>query len=1857
MKFSFPTTRTLRRLIAASACLTLLPLAASSCVDQIGMIDRTSPDKIEKALFEGVWMYSQTTVDSPYSTSVSFTGEMNFFADNFKIIFDIQESELIAYPIVEKVDGSEKGWRVQQVRRYWDADNRDTFQEMYVGQPVAIWPIHSHFDLNRKYNTYNGAQSNELVENTSDRPWYERDYIRVDWSGQTMQPFFYQLMGGVGPLSYFAGDSKGHEADSMTADAEGGYFDYVVTTMVPSRGQGYCSVYKLSPYDCTAANVKVRHSFRRMDPRRDYEPIRYHNTAEQDKFGFFATARPHYDEDYGPSYYGSLEWANRWNLWMNSYDFVYPTDAEGREIVTTCWNDYDCDEDAGQRCQKEESWFDDGTCMIPQPKKYSERGHRPIVYHLNQDWHPDYIAEAYHAAESWNDTFREAISWQLFYEERDEYGVRACTVHSDCANDNLLVDIDAVVSSPGLVCYTDTDCGADAYCSQDLGLCATARACDQDNPCALGQACTAGACTDNGMPVEDAVETVGFRGSSVIYHEGGFLVTQDAFYTDTNAQTDGDGDQAPDFAWVRFVNAAPDAGDVGLRIACVPQCDSKTCGSDGCGGTCGTCGSDQVCTTQGACEAFSGAANQCVPDCAGKSGCDSNGCGGVCDASCSDLAAVPGDGGVTPVIIPGGGYDVARDYDPQNPATADFMALAPNVTGLTGLRFEARQGGNVLASAGSDIIAGNSYTVIFNGEDVQIFAVSFPDSAKGVRFIHSRPNAGALDFALAGVRLKPDGMNAPYGTATVYHNIAGDVQRATVSLAGSRGDFTCYTKDDVGRCVGWSAEVNASDLERREAIKAGIPDLFVLCENSYDDLTATDQANIDAAAATKARMLNGTQFVHDEVNDHFSNAWWTYERNGEAYNPCGDTALVAHPEQEKRIGDIRYSFFYWVDEMQRSGPLGYGPSLADPDTGQLITATANIYGGVVHTYSQYAADLVRMVNGEIDTDDVITGQWVRDALKAKAPSSPNFDPTATFQGGLTSHGQEHAHAEEMVTMKDGFQIPKEVYESLEVPQMRTPEWEYPELMEFMRHPETFKDYVETSLPAMDPSHNHMRLNKLKGTWIEDLMINGEIEFAGAMMDPAGELSADELKEQMSPLTWGSKHAMRVEDERIKVLARNNLYMGEFVDDALWGLAKELDQKGFTGDALRLEIGRRILRGVLEHEIGHTVGLRHNFSGSVDIFNFHEEWYDAREKDLIFCKNDDTCDDVGGETCAISDCTTDDDCILGTLCYQGQCSGPEADDPSALTPTGVCSFVVEDLTCNNSSECETDESVCYNGRCHVPSRQYVPRTTITDNEKGARRTEYQYSTCMDYGGRFNSDFHGLGKYDYAAIMFGYTQLVETYADTSKVYERVQRASDLTGLPIEQWSFYLNTDYWPNRGMGFFHPFQYLTSYIGVEENKVRIPRPWEQVQYQKEMVANDVREWTDIEHLEVPYAYCSDEFRGNMGCYIFDMGVDMGEMARHARDQLTHYYIFDAFKRERLFYGDYGNPASYFGRIYSRYFSVLGDVGMFFAFYDTLLFRYSWYDSWKDNPMGGASMERSALQTFGYLQDVVSSPAPGSYRLEEVAPGKSAYVNFDLETGAEGSELDIPLGVGRFPTTQFSQAYGYDWNQHPLWFGSFWEKLGALMTLTDSTAYFVDQSVGEQLNIGVGTSLGYNTVFDDEMNAFLGGIIADEMDLYSGRWDQVGQKYTPPSIALAAPSGDVIEPGLNNFTLKLYAAVYGLAFLPAGFDPRFIDSTAVYLEGEATQYSHDDPTIEEHRFIDPVGGKVYVAYSNNYGEYDAVKISSGAVLIDRAQGLANQWKEATGAERLDLERQMSDIREILDVLRNLNHIYGASTLGL
>ena len=57
----------------------------------------------------------------------------------------------------------------------------------FKGDPVAIYTILSHFDIVREFNTSTGEQSNVISENTSLKPWYEREYMRVEWSTNMLE--------------------------------------------------------------------------------------------------------------------------------------------------------------------------------------------------------------------------------------------------------------------------------------------------------------------------------------------------------------------------------------------------------------------------------------------------------------------------------------------------------------------------------------------------------------------------------------------------------------------------------------------------------------------------------------------------------------------------------------------------------------------------------------------------------------------------------------------------------------------------------------------------------------------------------------------------------------------------------------------------------------------------------------------------------------------------------------------------------------------------------------------------------------------------------------------------------------------------------------------------------------------------------------------------------------------------------------------------------------------------------------------------------------------------------------------------------------------------------------------------------------------------------------------------------------------------------------------------------------------------------------------------------------------------------------------------------------------------------------
>ena len=82
----------------------------------------------------------------------------------------------------------------------------------------------------------------------------------------------------------------------------------------------------------------------------------------------------------------------------------------------------------------------------------------------------------------------------------------------------------------------------------------------------------------------------------------------------------------------------------------------------------------------------------------------------------------------------------------------------------------------------------------------------------------------------------------------------------------------------------------------------------------------------------------------------------------------------------QRIGDVRFSMLNWINEPQPAGPLGYGPSSVDKETGEIYAGSANLYGASIDTYARAAADIVRAMNEDLDVNTLVSGQSYKEWL-------------------------------------------------------------------------------------------------------------------------------------------------------------------------------------------------------------------------------------------------------------------------------------------------------------------------------------------------------------------------------------------------------------------------------------------------------------------------------------------------------------------------------------------------------------------------------------------------------------------------------------------------------------------------------------------------------------------------------------------------------------------------------------------------------------------------------------------------------------------------------------------------------------
>lgn len=410
-------------------------LTALACAEQRDPIDRTQPNALEKSFFVGedlldpaddpeFWTQG-TLIRVGYGASQSGLFTSTYAQPVSRIKWVVQEDLLLARLTYERIDGS---------------DGMGVGPTSDDGQVVAAYKIEKHFDVRRAYNPITGEELNILEENDTDRPWYERRYMRVDFS-KNLNSSAYELdtlaqvgiFGGVTyePLAYYVNDPT-HE-DAPVFDQEAGYFDITHKAFATPKtidlshlGWGIDSFPAcFLPADftggtepagnCNPTELTIRQSFRRVEDT-DYEPMEWDGKRFQ-AFGAFTTERKGYDRRYGMSDDKWRRFISRYDIWERSH---YYEDPENMEGAVSCFTpettpfgadphrdlDQDGTEDEcasvgpGSRCDEFSQ-----KCTLP----YGRRKPRPLAWYYTSGSHPDYFEPTFDAANQWDVALRSAV--------------------------------------------------------------------------------------------------------------------------------------------------------------------------------------------------------------------------------------------------------------------------------------------------------------------------------------------------------------------------------------------------------------------------------------------------------------------------------------------------------------------------------------------------------------------------------------------------------------------------------------------------------------------------------------------------------------------------------------------------------------------------------------------------------------------------------------------------------------------------------------------------------------------------------------------------------------------------------------------------------------------------------------------------------------------------------------------------------------------------------------------------------------------------------------------------------------------------------------------------------------------------------------------------------------------------------------------------------------------------------------------------------------------------------------------------------------------------------------------------------
>ncbi len=798
-----------------------------------------------------------------------------------------------------------------------------------------------------------------------------------------------------------------------------------------------------------------------------------------------------------------------------------------------------------------------------------------------------------------------------------------------------------------------------------------------------------------------------------------------------------------------------------------------------------------------------------------------------------------------------------------------------------------------------------------------------------------------------------------------------------------------------------------------------------------------------------------------------------------------------------RQGDPRRSTIFWVNQFQAAGPLGYGPPLYDVETGETISGQSYIYGGVLDILAARARDLVLLVSGKLAPDKFIEGtnvsEWVNSNRTgvANLPATYSQSEVAARAGAMDfkwAEGLAHESKLDLSSLKnfaDSFRARQGAI-------------------------------AKTGVFGRGQGDlGQLRRDRLRGSQIEAMLVPPEL-LRGAAGARAGAWSSlsDADKLRASPLRRDVlTKALRERSERLMSVGVD---FADFADEGIaqraMQLARDPATQSLDPDAVRQKIRRDVFLALSLHEMGHNVGLRHNFRASYDSLNYLPQYWDLRAK--------------GAQS---------------TRKYAGL-------DARTLRPTGA----------------PYQGADCAAGRGRLRPR-YVDcaggALSVEEAEGGI--SEFQYSSVMDYGSEFNSDLYGLGLYDKAAMKFAYSGdgYVEVFTRA-----KADAASQDKLASLQFFSTYY----------GFPSPITVTQSRNGADvlQGMAYVTYPdlfqggWPDIHERQDVPFADVLKASqgspilvdDKDRVMVPYFFCGDEFIGNLTCQPWDSGADAYEQASDLISRYHNHYVLNNFKRDRY---TFRTSSAYLNRIAQRYLDPLRSQALWYTLFKAI---FAGSEDTLFHERGWGNFPVAVTEGFDLLGRIITQPEPGTY-----VKLNSTQAFLPLEYWAQASERTdgqsndqrtvVGLIDGKYSYTTWDfGGCGYYWaDECETRIGYLWDKLVALQVLTDSQAYFTGRDTSPDLRF---YSIGYYIPFKKQLEEKFGAIFSYDYRSLAPYADASGRRLVNPSWTLndpAAAKARILDPAVG-FTVQLYAALFGMSGFPATFDQSFIETSRVFAVG-------------------------------------------------------------------------------------------------